>query len=235
MQDCFVIFRFYFLFIVAEDSQALQYCKSRHPHCIHLKTFVTGKFDMRASGTQVPPTFTSFSLNVNLTVVGWLQNADVMWLRNPLTEISSYLSISCELYPIDDKSFGVGGEGGFFYTVAELMTYEFLGFGNVERDLNPHPEYQSVCNLIPNKEYIDHFSLLQVQYFSEVKFGSLCKPCDLSQIFVVQATCCEKIESKIHHLKLVLDDWRNFTELSAKNASSKWSPSSWRAPQKCTG
>ncbi|EOY02777.1 Uncharacterized protein TCM_017178 [Theobroma cacao] len=132
-----------------------------------------------------------------------------MWLRNPLTEISSYLSISCELYPIADKSFG--------------------------RDLNPHPEYQSVCNLIPNKECIDHFSLLQVQYFSEVKFGSLCKPCDLSQIFVVQATCCEKIESKIHHLKLVLDDWRNFTELSAKNASSKWSPSSWRAPQKCTG
>ncbi|XP_017974446.1 PREDICTED: uncharacterized protein LOC18600996 [Theobroma cacao] len=173
MQDCFVSFRFYFLFIVAEDSQALQYCKSRHPHCIHLKTFVTGKFDMIASGTQ-----------------------------------------ECRRHVAE-----------------ESVDRNFFLF----RDLNPHPEYQSVCNLIPNKECIDHFSLLQVQYFSEVKFGSLCKPCDLSQIFVVQATCCEKIESKIHHLKLVLDDWRNFTELSAKNASSKWSPSSWRAPQKCTG
>ncbi|XP_022751858.1 uncharacterized protein At4g15970-like [Durio zibethinus] len=159
-----------------------------------------------------------------------------MWLRNPLREVvpNFGMSISCELYPIDDETFGIEGDGGFFHVKADDRTYEFIKNCNVKRVLYPDSEHQSLCKIIGNDNYIDLIEM-RVKYFNEVNFCRLCQPCDLTKIYTIQANCCENIDSKIHDLKLVLDDWRKFRELSANNGSSKWSPLSWRAPQKCIG
>ncbi|XVF16214.1 hypothetical protein REPUB_Repub10bG0012500 [Reevesia pubescens] len=229
------------LLIIAEDSQAFQYCKSRHPHCFQLKISRTKFTKIPISRTQVNLMFSPTRLILLQQVIelGYnvaFTNADVMWLRNPLTEIGPdfELSVSCELYSIDYETSGIKGDGGFFHVKADDKTYEFIKNCNVQRVLYPNSEHQSLCKIIENDNYIDLIEM-KVKFFDEVNFGRLCQPCDLNQIYTLQANCCENIDSKIHDLKLVLDDWSNFKQLSANNASSKWSPLSWRAPQKCIG
>ncbi|MFQ6630883.1 hypothetical protein Gotur_009555 [Gossypium turneri] len=126
----------------------------------------------------------------------------------------------------------ISGDGGFFHLKTNERTYQFIKNLNLKRVLYPDSEHQSLCKVSGNDGFINLIGM-EVSYFSEVNFGRLCLPCDLNQIYTIQANCCEDIDSKIHDLKLVLDDWRKFKELSANNASSKWSPLSWRAPQKC--
>lgn len=154
-----------------------------------------------------------------------------MWLRNPLRELvpDIELSIACELYPVDAGTYGISGDGGLFHLKSNERTYEFMKNLNLQRVLYPDSEHESLCKVSANDSFIDLMGM-KVSYFSEVNFGRLCLPYDLNQIYTIQANCCEDIDSKIHDLKLVLDDWRKFKELSAKNASSKWSP---LAPQKC--
>lgn len=161
-----------------------------------------------------------------------------MWLRNPLKELESNskvgMSISCELYPMDGETFGVEGDGGFFHVIANDRNYEFIKYCNLKRVLYPDSQHQSLCKIVGKDNYVDLIGL-RINYLSEVNFGRLCQPYDLNQIYTIQTNCCENIDSKMHDLKLVLDDWRNFMELSANNATSKWSPLSWRAPPKCVG
>ncbi|XVE84146.1 hypothetical protein DITRI_Ditri16bG0146400 [Diplodiscus trichospermus] len=229
------------LLIIAEDSQGFQHCKSRHPHCFHLN-------NSEKKMTRIPSGTQGNNLMLSPSGLGLLQqvielgynvvftNADVMWLRNPLRGLMPNwdISISCELYPIDDETFGIGGDGGFFHVKADEVTFEFIKNCNLKRVWYPDSQHLSLCKIVGNDPYINLIGL-RVNYFNEVNFGGLCQPCDLNQIYTVQANCCEDIDSKIHDLKLVLDDWRNFTALSANGASSKWSPFSWRAPQKCIG
>ncbi|XWS44012.1 hypothetical protein CRYUN_Cryun15aG0008700 [Craigia yunnanensis] len=204
------------LLIIAEDSQAFQYCMSRHPHCFHLKK-------SRKKLTKIPSGTQGNNLMLSPSRLRLLQKV-----------IELGYNVAFTLYPIDYETFGIEGDGGFFHVKADEKTYEFIKNCYVKRVLYPDSEHQSLCKIIGNDNYIDLIEM-QVKYFNEVNFGRLCQPCDLNQIYTIQANCCENIDSKIHDLKLVLDDWRNFTELSANNASSKWSPLSWRAPQKCVG
>ncbi|OMO92973.1 Nucleotide-diphospho-sugar transferase [Corchorus olitorius] len=221
------------LLIIAEDSQAFQYCKSRHPHCFHLKNsqtkFTRGNLMISRSKLKLLQQVIDLGYNFAFT------NADVMWLRNPITKLvpNVGLSISCDLNTFDNETFGIKGDGGFFHVKADGKTYEFIKSCNVRRVLYPDSEHQSLCNVLATDNYSE-FIGMNVGYLDEVNFGRLCRPGDLSQIYTIQANCCENIDSKIHYLKLVLDDWRNYlTELSVQNDSSKRSPLSWRAPQKC--
>ncbi|KAE8697095.1 hypothetical protein F3Y22_tig00110633pilonHSYRG00040 [Hibiscus syriacus] len=227
------------LLIVAEDSRAFQYCNSKHPHCFKLEN-LTKKLTKTPPGTQGSLMFSPTRLILLTQVIEFgynvvFTNADVMWLRNPLSKLvpNSDLSIGCELYPIDAKTFGIKGDGGFFHLKANARTFEFIRTCNLNRVLYPDDsEHQSLCKISEKGEYIGLIGV-EVSYFNEEKFGRLCLPCDLKQILTVQANCCENIDSKIHDMKLVLDDWRNFVQLSANNVSSKQTPSSWRAPEKC--
>ncbi|GMJ04343.1 hypothetical protein like AT4G19975 [Hibiscus trionum] len=224
--------------IIAEDSRAFRYCNSKHPHCFELGN-LRKKLTKTPPGTQGNFLFSPIRLTLLTQVIelGYnvvFTNADVMWLRNPLSKLvpDSDLSIGCELYPIDAKTFGIKGDGGLFHLKAHARTYEFIQTCSLNRVLYPDPQHHSLCKISDNDKYIDLLGV-KVSYFNEENFGRLCLPSDLNQIHTVQANCCENIDNKIHDLKLVLDDWRNFMQLSASNVSSKPSPLSWRAPEKC--
>ncbi|XP_040932058.1 uncharacterized protein At1g28695 [Gossypium hirsutum] len=210
------------LLIIAEDSQAFQYCNSKHPHCFQLKNFP--KIQPRTPRNLMlsPSRVILLTQIVELGYHVAFTNADVMWLRNPLSKLvpDIELSIACELYLMDAETYGISGGGGFFHLKTNERTYQFMKNLNLKRVLYPDSEHQSLCKVSGNNGFIDLIRI-KVSYFSE------------NQIYTIQANCCEDIDSKIHDLKLVLDDWRKFKELSANNASSKRSPLSWRAPQKC--
>jgi hypothetical protein len=47
----------------------------------------------------------------------------------------------------------------------------------------------------------------------------------------MHANCCYGLGTKVHDLKIVLEDWKNFMSLPLKEKASA-SPA-WRAPQNC--
>ncbi|XP_039067057.1 uncharacterized protein At4g15970-like [Hibiscus syriacus] len=220
------------LLVIAEDSRSFENCKSKHPHCFELENS-TKKLAEKPPGTQGSLMFSQTRLMLLTRVIEFgynvvFTNADVMWLRNPLSKLVANfdLSIGCGLYPIDAKTFGIEGDGGFFHLKANARTIEFIRICNMNRVLYPDSEHQSLCKISEKQEYV---GLIGV----EENFGSLCLPCDLNQKLTVQANCCDDIDSKIHDMKLVLNDWRNFVHLSSNNVSSNRSSVSWRAPVKC--
>ncbi|KAE8706289.1 hypothetical protein F3Y22_tig00110402pilonHSYRG00094 [Hibiscus syriacus] len=226
------------LLVVAEDSRAFEYCKSKHPHCFELENS-TKKLTEMTPGTQGSLMFSPTRLMLLNRVIEFgynvvFTNADVMWLRNPLSKLepNSDLSIRCELYPIDAKTFGIKGDGGFFHLKANARTIEFIRICNMNRVLYPDSEHQSLCKISEKEEYVGLIGV-DVSYFGEESFCRLCLPCGLNQILTVQANCRDNIDSKIHDMKLVLDDWRNFLQLSSNNVSSNRSSVSWRAPVRC--
>ncbi|KAK0590417.1 hypothetical protein LWI29_026768 [Acer saccharum] len=75
-----------------------------------------------------------------------------------------------------------------------------------------------------------------VEYLDAAHFGGFCQQRkNMEEIYTVRANCCENIENKVHDLRMLLDDWRNFTGLSTEHAGLKESSFTWRAPEKCKG
>lgn len=54
---------------------------------------------------------------------------------------------------------------------------------------------------------------MHIKFLDKAYFGGFCQPLKSnSEVYTMQSNCCEKIESKVYDLKLVLDDWSNFTD-----------------------
>ncbi|XP_050888441.1 uncharacterized protein At4g15970 isoform X2 [Lathyrus oleraceus] len=64
-------------------------------------------------------------------------------------------------------------------------------------------------------------------------FGGLCEPSkDLNQVCTMHANCCYGMGSKIHDLRIMLQDWRHY--LTLPPSLKRLSVVSWRVPQKCS-
>ena len=75
---------------------------------------------------------------------------------------------------------------------------------------------------------IAHKNEVHAKYMDTGYFGGFCEPSKN-----MQSTCCDK--SKVHDLRLVLDDWINFTAQTSTNAYMEPSSFTWNAPKKCRG
>ena len=81
---------------------------------------------------------------------------------------------------------------------------------------------------------IAHKNDVHAKYMDTGYFGGFCEPSkNMSKVYTMQSTCCDK--SKVHDLRLVLDDWINFTAQTSTNANMEPSSFTWRAPKKCMG
>ncbi|RVW45097.1 Uncharacterized protein CK203_067672 [Vitis vinifera] len=94
--------------------------------------------------------------------------------------------------------------------------------------LHPDHDAQSVLEMIKEDEVAQFRLRVRIKYLDTVHFSGFCQPNkDMRQVHTMHANCCEDLESKVHDLRLVLDDWRNsMTSLSTPG-------SSWRVPSKC--
>ncbi|XP_048435287.1 uncharacterized protein At4g15970-like [Pyrus x bretschneideri] len=153
-----------------------------------------------------------------------------MWFRNPVTEFDSQkeVTIPCD---VDSENAGNEQDRGIFFLKSDVISLEFFEYLNLVGILYPSIPLGSPCEIVTREE-ITKMLGMRVQIIDTAYFGGFCQPLkDYSEVYTMQANCCENIESKVHDLKLVLDDWRSITGRSANNSSGK-SPS-WRAPNRC--
>ncbi|KAL5797177.1 hypothetical protein ACOSQ2_001997 [Xanthoceras sorbifolium] len=222
------------LLIVALDTKAFQYCNSIHPHCFYL--------------TNPPQKYTSkkplliphlkYKFLQELIELGYnfvSTDADVMWLRNPFLQInpSKELTIACD-FNSALPSMSNKVDEGFFYMKSNAVTMEYFKYWDMARFLYPHYQNQSLCEATVSEDTILGIIELRVEYLDVARFGGFCQQVNnMEEICTMRSNCCENIENKVHDLKLLLDDWRNFTSPSPERTSLKGSFFTWRAPEKC--
>lgn len=153
-----------------------------------------------------------------------------MWLNNPFQHIDPLLemTIASEVFTGDPKSSSNKADTGFFFVKSNEIALEFLKYWELSTAIYPGRDAQSQLELIKEDDVVKVRLGPRIKYLDTALYGGFCQPNkDMSQIHTMHANCCEDLESKIHDLRFVLDDWRrSMIGPSTQN-------SSWSVPNKC--
>ena len=156
-----------------------------------------------------------------------------MWFRNPLPNFYSDVDFqtACDHFFGNSTDLGNRANGGFNYVKSNNRSIEFYKYWYSSRERFPGHHDQDVFNAIKYDPFVTEIGMT-VRFLSTAFFGGLCEPSrDLNKVCTMHANCCIGLESKLHDLRIMLDDWREFMSLPQNMKSS--SIVSWRVPQNC--
>lgn len=163
-----------------------------------------------------------------------MQDADVLWLRSPFINLdpNKELTISCN--NSSDGQRGYLHDGGIFFLKANDNSFEFFKHWKLTKVLFPNdPAEESLCTTIKQWPDVVEAYGFRVQQVNASYFGGFCQLNKhmLREAYTIQANCCDDLKSKVHDLRIVLDDWIQFRRsASGDNALNKMV---FRWPQKC--
>lgn len=127
-------------------------------------------------------------------------------------------------------------DGGLFFLKANVISWELFKYWNLMKLVNPNsPVEKSLCsNILKDKDVVEDYGL-RVQYVNTTYFGGFCQMNRdmFGEVYSMHANCCGDLRSKVHDLRLVLDDWINFRARLSENHSLEFMALRWRAPHKC--
>ncbi|KDP30112.1 hypothetical protein JCGZ_18400 [Jatropha curcas] len=227
------------LVIISLDQKAYARCLALHPFCYMLNTqglnfsreayFMTSNY-LEMMWTRIDFLATILRMGYNFVFT----DADVMWLRDPFPHFyrDADFQIACDHYLGNPSDRNNQPNGGFNYVKSNPRTIKFYEFWYSSRKSYPGLHDQDVLNKIKHDHFIDEIGL-QIRFLDTAYFGGFCEPSkDFNLVCTMHANCCFGLESKVHDLRIVLQDWRRFM-LASSNLSLS-SPFYWRAPNKCS-
>ncbi|XP_050231841.1 uncharacterized protein At4g15970 [Mercurialis annua] len=226
------------LVIIALDEKAYARCLQVHDHCFALPDGI----DFNGEAYFMTPVY----LNMMWRRIDFLRSvlemgynfvftdADVMWFRDPFPRFYSDadFQIACDHFSGSSVSIHNKPNGGFNYVKSNNRSIEFYKFWYSSREVYPGNHDQDVLNKIKDDTFVDDLGL-KMRFLDTAFFGGLCEPSkDLNLVCTMHANCCYGLDSKLHDLKIMLQDWRQFLSLPP---SLKRSPVvSWRVPKNCS-
>ncbi|PON79183.1 Nucleotide-diphospho-sugar transferase [Parasponia andersonii] len=227
------------LVIIALDQKAFSRCLELHNHCFSLASegddfhqeayFMTPDY-LKMMWRRIDFLCSVLELGYDFVFT----DADVMWFRDPFPRfhLDADFQIACDhffgsAYNIHNKP-----NGGFTYVKANNRTIDFYKFWYSSRETYPGYHDQDVLNIIKFDPFVFNLGL-KMRFLDTAYFGGLCEPSkDLNQVCTMHANCCLGLESKLHDLRIMLQDWRQFVSLPP---SWKRSPFiTWRVPENCS-
>ncbi|KAK7354330.1 hypothetical protein VNO80_19790 [Phaseolus coccineus] len=231
------------LVIITMDLQAFEYCRSLHPYCIHPSIF-PHQFATKTQSTMTTPAYKLFTwtrrdvlfevIRLGYNII--FTDADVLWLRSPFINLNpvNELTISCNVL-----SDGQGGsylyDEGIFFLKANAISFEFFKYWKLTKFLFPNnPAEESLCTTIKERQAVADSYGFRIQLVNTSYFGGFCQLNKdiFKEVYTIQANCCDDLKSKVHDLRIVLDDWIRFRKrASGENALDKMA---LRWPQKCS-
>ena len=156
-----------------------------------------------------------------------------MWLRNPFPRFYPRVDfqIACDKYYGNPEDRNNRPNGGFTYVRSNPRTILFYRFWFMSRKTYPGKHDQDVLNKIKKDRVLEKIELT-MRFLDTAYFGGFCERSkDFNKVCTMHANCCYGLGTKVHDLKIVLEDWKNYTSLPPNERASA-SPS-WRAPQNC--
>ncbi|KAJ1286853.1 hypothetical protein BS78_03G384000 [Paspalum vaginatum] len=208
--------------IVTVDAGSLSGCRALHPHCYLLE--VKSGLDLnraRTFGTReyVEMIWLKLSIQQRILELGYnflFTDADILWLRDPFQHISVYADMSCSLdnSKMAPDLLDCENNVGFYYMKSTNRSVEMVRYWRAARArFDGNPIEQVVFNKIKHELIRDlgaRIQPLETEYISGF--------CDfqerLDKVCTVHANCCMGLDNKVHDLRNVAADWRNYTGLT---------------------
>ncbi|XVE74594.1 hypothetical protein DITRI_Ditri12bG0029900 [Diplodiscus trichospermus] len=227
------------LVIVAMDEKAYNRCLIVHKHCFAL---VTEDVDFHREAYFMTPRYLKMMwrridflrsvLELGYSFV--FTDADIMWFRDPFPRFfpDADFQIACDYFLGRADDMNNRPNGGFNYVKSNNRSIAFYKFWYSSRETYPGYHDQDVLNMIKFHPFISEIGL-KIRFLGTAYFGGLCEPSkDLNTVCTMHVNCCYGMDSKLHDLKIMLQDWRAFMSLppDLKNESII----SWRVPKKCS-
>ncbi|KAF7090489.1 hypothetical protein CFC21_093234 [Triticum aestivum] len=227
------------LVIIAFDRKAYRRCTEIHTYCYAL---VTGNVDF----SQEKRFLTAGYLEMMWKRLDFLRlvlekgysfifsDADIMWFRNPFPYFypDGDLQVACDHYVGNATDLRNIANGGFNYVKSNNQSIEFYKFWYSSRLRYPGYHDQDVLNFIKHDPYIMDIGLT-IKFLSTTYFGGICEPSkDLNEVCTMHANCCIGLQSKLHDLRIIMEDWRDYMSMPPSLKTS--GAFSWRVPQNCS-
>ncbi|KAF8754900.1 hypothetical protein HU200_011360 [Digitaria exilis] len=143
------------------------------------------------------------------------RDSDMVLFRNPLRHIPVYADMSCSSdvfkpwrAPLD-RDFNTG----LYYMKATNRTIEMMKYWIASRERFPGEHDQTVFVRIKH-ELVSELQA-KIEPLDTVYFGGFCQyHDDLEKVCTMHACCCVGMENKLHDLKDIAADWKNYTSLT---------------------
>ncbi|KAL5216826.1 hypothetical protein ABZP36_008227 [Zizania latifolia] len=227
------------LVIIAFDWNAYKQCVKIHPYCFALGTDVV---DFSEEKRFLTPgyvemmwkriDFLRLVLERGFSFI--FSDADIMWFRNPFPHFypDGDFQIACDHYVGNATDLRNIANGGFNYVKSNERSIEFYSFWYSSRLRYPGFHDQDVFNVIKHEPYVADIGL-KIKFLSTSYFGGFCEPSrDLNKVCTMHANCCIGLGSKVHDLRIMMEDWRNYLSLPPSLKRSR--ALAWRVPQNCS-
>ncbi|KAL6544213.1 hypothetical protein OROGR_010710 [Orobanche gracilis] len=226
--------------VVALDKKAYARCLYVHPHCFDLTTndvdFSGPAYFMSSDYLKMMWRRIDFLRSV--LEIGYnfvFSDADIMWLRDPFPRFypDGDFQIACDLYKHNSTNLDNYPNGGFTFVRSNSRTIRFYKFWYAARNYFPNKHDQDVFNKIKFDPFINEIGL-RIRFLDTAYFGGFCEPSrDLDLVATMHANCCVGLGNKIHDIKMVIEDWKNYMALDIGNEKNSSRNMSWTGPWRC--
>ncbi|KAF5945664.1 hypothetical protein HYC85_015892 [Camellia sinensis] len=227
------------LVIIALDEKAFSRCLVVHNHCFSLFTegvnfsqeayFMTPDY-LKMMWRRIDFLRSVLEMGYNFVFT----DADIMWFRDPFPRfyLDADFQIACDQFLGSSYDLENRPNGGFSFVRSNNRSIEFYKFWHSSREVYPGYHDQDVLNIIKYDAFLIDIEL-KMRFLNTANFGGFCEPSkDLNQVCTMHANCCVGMGNKVHDLKVMLEDWKQYMSLPPSLKRS--SISSWRVPQNCS-
>ncbi|KAM7250948.1 hypothetical protein ACFE04_022831 [Oxalis oulophora] len=226
------------LVVVCVDHKAYNRCLTVHPHCYKLNITQDNIDDTKEAYFMTPKymmiVWKKIEFLTNVLELGFnfvFTDCDIVWLQDPFPVFFPEADIqsSCDNFQGDSYSASNWPNTGFHYVKSNERTITFYRFWHSTRSLYPRKHDQDVFNYARIHPFIIA-SGIKIMFLDPKYIGGFCQHGDeIILTRTMHANCCFGLGSKIHDLKVVLEDWRNVSSLPSNDTLGH----PWRVPIQC--
>ncbi|CAL5430294.1 unnamed protein product [Camellia sinensis] len=227
------------LVIITLDERAFSRCVAVHDHCFSLITegidfsreayFMTPEY-LRMMWRRIDFLRSVLEMGYNFVFT----DADIMWFRDPFPRfyLDADFQIACDHFMGSSYDLENRPNGGFNFVRSNNRSIEFYKFWYSSREVYPESHDQDVLNIIKFDAFVLDIDL-KMRFLNTANFGGFCEPSkDLNRVCTMHANCCFGLVNKLHDLRVMLEDWKQYMSLppSLKRSTLSF----WRVPQNCS-
>ncbi|KAL6616619.1 hypothetical protein ACP70R_038889 [Stipagrostis hirtigluma subsp. patula] len=224
--------------IVALDPGGFNHCRAVHPHCylLNVSGVDLSSANQFMSKGYLELVWTKLSIQQRVLELGYsylFTDVDIVWLRNPFRHISVYadLAMSCDGFSGDPFTIHNGPNTGFYYVKAGNRTLQMLRHWQAARSRFPPHHDQMIFDRI--KHELAGELGVRIQFLDTALVGGFCdfREDTMERACTMHANCCVGLGNKVHELRNVVEEWKNYTRLTP--AEKKSGKVMWTFPAKC--